>query len=212
MPLSGQSLGGRSHQGIYWGGSGHQFCITDTNSQMNSQLSLISEGDATHPNESDDGQFSLLSTIDRLPIGYDARHLVRKQMSEEELERAIHEEILCLFNKEARSSWPVGGREGMDEQARVKNMKLSAFRGTKLDKRDIEFGEMRFQMERNKRKNIELCIKADQMERDVERLKEEIRWIKMEMTEFRSSIRWMAVIVEMMTVGGILWITVASIC
>jgi hypothetical protein len=57
----------------------------------------------------------------------------------------------------------------------------------------------------------ELSGRFDQMEEEFERFRREIGWIKVEMMELRSSIRWMGLIVETMTVFGVLWVTVVCI-
>jgi hypothetical protein len=62
------------------------------------------------------------------------------------------------------------------------------------------------------RKDMELSRKIDRMEKDIEILKRDIECITMEMTEFRSSIRWMDVNVEMMTFFGFLGWVMAYIC
>lgn len=61
------------------------------------------------------------------------------------------------------------------------------------------------------KKDKELNGRFDRMEEDIERLRRDIGWITPAMTDVRSAIRWMGVIMEMMTVFGISWATVAYI-
>lgn len=62
-----------------------------------------------------------------------------------------------------------------------------------------------------KNEDMDLRRKFDGIGRDIDRLTRQIRGMEREMIEFRESIRSMAVIVEMMTIFGILWVVAENI-